>query len=73
MNSKTLTTGEVAKICNVATRTVAKWIDSGELKGFRLPGGKNRRVMAENLIAFMKRNNIPLELTNEEILNEISI
>ncbi len=73
MNNRTLTTGEVAKICNVATRTVAKWIDSGELKGFRLPGGKNRRVMMENLIAFMKRNNIPLELTNEEILNEISV
>ena len=73
MDNRTLTTGEVAKICNVATRTVAKWIDSGELKGFRLPGGKNRRVLPECLIAFMKRNDIPLELTKEEVLNEIVV
>ncbi|MEM6855338.1 MAG: regulator, partial [Planctomycetota bacterium] len=26
-----LTTGEVAKICNVAPRTVSKWFDSGQL------------------------------------------
>ena len=28
-----LTTGEVAKICNVAPRTVSKWFDSGALHG----------------------------------------
>jgi hypothetical protein len=33
-----LTTGDVAKICNVAPRTVSKWFDSGQLKGYRIPG-----------------------------------
>ena len=26
-----LTTGEVAKICNVAARTVSKWFDKGDI------------------------------------------
>ena len=29
---------DVANICHVAPRTVAKWIDSGRLKGYRIPG-----------------------------------
>ena len=39
-----LTTGEVAKICNVAPRTVSKWFDSGALTGYRIPGSKDRRI-----------------------------
>ena len=39
-----LTTGEVAKICNVAPRTVSKWFDSGALHGYRIPGSKDRRI-----------------------------
>ena len=35
-----LTTGEVAAICNVAPRTVSKWFDSGQLKGYRIPARK---------------------------------
>ena len=35
---KVFTTGQVAKICKVAPRTVSKWFDSGRLKGYRIPG-----------------------------------
>ena len=35
-----LTTGEVAKICNVAPRTVSKWFDSGALHGYRIPAAR---------------------------------
>ena len=56
-----LTTGEVAKICNVAPRTVSKWFDSGQLKGYRIPGSKDRRIPMANLIRFMKQHNIPLD------------
>ena len=38
IDKEVLTTGEVAKICNVAPRTVSKWFDSGSLKGYRIPG-----------------------------------
>ena len=55
-----LTTGEVAKICNVAPRTVSKWFDSGSLKGYRIPGSKDRRIPLSQLIRFMKQHNIPL-------------
>jgi excisionase family DNA binding protein len=55
-----LTTGEVAKICNVAPRTVSKWFDSGQLKGYRIPGSKDRRIPVNELIRFMKQNNMPL-------------
>ena len=31
-----LTTGDVARICSVAPRTVSKWFDMGLLKGYVL-------------------------------------
>lgn len=54
-----LTTGDVAKICNVAPRTVSKWFDSGQLKGYRIPGSKDRRIPVSELMRFMKAYNIP--------------
>jgi excisionase family DNA binding protein len=56
-----LTTGEVAKICNVAPRTVSKWFDSGQLKGYRIPGSKDRRIPVSELVRFMKEHGIPLD------------
>lgn len=56
-----LTTGEVAKICNVAPRTVSKWFDSGQLKGYRIPGSKDRRIPINALVKFMKSHGIPLD------------
>jgi len=55
-----LTTGEVAKICSVAPRTVSKWFDSGALRGYRIPGSKDRRIPLNQLIRFMKQHNMPL-------------
>jgi excisionase family DNA binding protein len=54
-----LTTGDVAKICNVAPRTVSKWFDSGQLRGYRIPGSKDRRIPLSELLRFMKANDIP--------------
>lgn len=56
-----LTTGEVAKICNVASRTVSKWFDSGQLRGYRIPGSKDRRIPVSNLRKFMKSHGIPMD------------
>ena len=56
-----LTTGEVAKICNVASRTVSKWFDSGQLRGYRIPGSKDRRIPVSNLVKFMKGHGIPMD------------
>ena len=57
-----LTTGQVAQICNVAPRTVTKWFDSGRLKGYRIPGSKDRRIPTTELIRFMKTHNIPTDV-----------
>jgi len=54
-----LTTGDVAKICNVAPRTVSKWFDNGQLKGYRIPGSKDRRIPVSELIRFMRVHNMP--------------
>ncbi len=56
-----LTTGEVAKICNVAPRTVSKWFDSGQLGGYRIPGSKDRRIPMSELLRFMREHGIPIE------------
>ncbi len=55
-----LTTGEVARICNVAPRTVSKWFDTGKLRGYRIPGSKDRRIPLQQLVRFMKLHGIPL-------------
>jgi excisionase family DNA binding protein len=60
-NKDVLTTGEVARICKVAPRTVTKWFDSGQLRGYRIPGSKDRRIPVTQLIRFMRQNNMPLE------------
>ncbi len=57
-----LTTGDVARICNVAPRTVSKWFDSGQLKGYRIPGSKDRRIPVNELVRFMKVNNMPTSM-----------
>jgi excisionase family DNA binding protein len=57
---KVYTTGEIAKICGVAPRTVSKWFDSGRLKGYRIPGSKDRRVTVADLDAFARENNLPV-------------
>lgn len=54
-----LTTGEVARICNVAARTVSKWVDSGRLEGYRIPGSKDRRIHVSALEQFMRAHGIP--------------
>ena len=54
-----LTTGDVAKICHVAPRTVSKWFDNGQLKGYRIPGSKDRRIPVSELLRFMKVHNMP--------------
>ena len=55
-----LTTGQVAKICNVAPRTVSKWFDTGQLRGYRIPGSKDRRIPMSHLLRFMRAYGIPL-------------
>lgn len=55
----TLSTSQVARLLGVAAGSVAKWIDQGQLKAGRTPGG-HRRVVAGDLIAFLRQQNLPI-------------
>ena len=55
-----LTTGDVARICHVAPRTVSKWFDSGKLRGYRIPGSRDRRIPVAQLVKFMQAHGMPL-------------
>ena len=70
---KVFTTGQVAKICKVAPRTVSKWFDSGRLRGYRIPGSQDRRIPREQLIRFLKEHGMPLGELEEEGLHKILI
>ena len=45
------TAGEVAILYGVSHRTACKMIDTGALKGFTVPGSKERRVLLADIRA----------------------
>lgn len=55
------TTGEAAKICKVSQQTIIRCFDSGQLKGFRVPGSRFRRIPRDQLFHFMRDNGIPTD------------
>lgn len=70
---KVFTTGQVAKICKVAPRTVSKWFDSGRLRGYRIPGSQDRRIPREHLLRFLKEHGMPLGELEAEVLNKVLV
>lgn len=60
-DKRIFTTGEAAQVCKVSQQTIIRCFDSGRLTGFRVPGSKFRRIPREELIRFMRQNNIPLD------------
>jgi excisionase family DNA binding protein len=55
------TTGEAAKICKVSQQTIIRCFDNGQLKGFRVPGSRFRRIPRDALYKFMKEHGIPTD------------
>lgn len=64
---KVFTTGEAAKVCKVSQQTIIRCFDSGRLNGFRVPGSRFRRIPREELIRFMRENEIPLESIGSDL------
>lgn len=50
-----MTTGEVGRRLGLAPRTVSRLIDSGSIKGYRIPGSNDRRVHREDFNAFCEQ------------------
>ena len=55
------TTGEAAKICRVSQQTIILCFDNGQLKGFRVPGSRMRKIPRKFLHQFMRENGIPTD------------
>lgn len=61
LDRKVLTTGQIARACGVAARTVTKWFDAGRFPGgFRIPGSRDRRVPREGVLAFLAAHGMPV-------------
>jgi len=52
---------------------VAKWFDSGRLKGFLVPGSRFRRIPRENFIKFLKEHGMPLGSLEEDTKAKVLI
>jgi excisionase family DNA binding protein len=65
MKNRVYTTGEVAVICGVSADTVSRWFDLGQIDGYRLGPGGDRRIPDESLRKFMVSHGIPLERLEE--------
>jgi excisionase family DNA binding protein len=59
---KPLTTGEIARICQVSQATVLNWIRDRGLKAYATPGG-HYRVIPSDLQAFATRYRMPIDLS----------
>lgn len=57
---KTLRPSEIAVYCDVHQRTVSRWIASGQLKGFKLPGRGNYRVLLADFLQFLQAQQMPM-------------
>lgn len=67
--SKSYTSGEVAKFCGVTLRTVIRWIERGSLKAYKLPGRGNNRITKDEVLRFMNEFEMPIphELTQVSV------
>ena len=52
------TTHEVSRLLHVNPRSVINWIEQSLLPSYRTPGG-HRRIRREDLLAFLRKHQIP--------------
>ncbi|UPT74651.1 MAG: response regulator [Elusimicrobiota bacterium] len=69
---KTFTTFEVARLCGVFHTTVINWVNKGKLKARVTPGG-HRRIPLSELVAFMKKYEMPVPSDIEDMHKHILI
>ena len=61
---------EAAKVCQVSEQTIIQCFEGGQLKGYRLPGSRDRRIPREALFRFMEENGIPTDNLDREGIAE---
>ena len=71
---KFVTTGEIARICEVSPKTVIAWIEPKQLKWFRIGRGP-RKITLADLYEFLGSRNFPIASQEElsRMLEEQSV
>jgi len=62
-----ISVGFIAKRCGVSNTTVLRWISTGRLPAFRLPGG-HYRIDSYDFSRFLTRYSLPVRSRNPENL-----
>ena len=57
--------GFIAKRCGVSNTTVLRWISTGQLPAFRLPGG-HYRVGSQDFSDFLTKNSMAVGKTTQK-------
>ena len=65
-SDRVFTSGEVAEVCGVSADTVSRWFDLGQIEGYRLGPGGDRRIPYDSLRKFMLSHGIPLDRLEED-------
>ena len=60
-----ISVGFIAKRCGVSNTTVLRWISTGQLLAFRLPGG-HYRIERNDFSEFLTKYSIPARNTHHE-------
>jgi hypothetical protein len=61
---------EAAEVCKISEQAIIQCFDRGQLKGYRLPGSRDRRIPRESLFRFMEENGIPSDDLDREGIAE---
>jgi two-component system response regulator VicR len=69
---KPLTTGEIARVCQVSQATVLNWIRDRGLVAFTTPGG-HYRVLPADLQEFAARYRMPIDFAPASRVTESSV
>ena len=73
MKQDIFTASDIAKIARTSRQTVNRWLNNGEMNGYRFTKTGDWRVSRKELINFLKSNNIPLDLLRDEDVIKILI
>jgi excisionase family DNA binding protein len=65
MKRITFTTSDITPICSHTRQTVKRWLEKGEIRGYRVGTSGHWRLLAEDLALFLKNNNIPFPQPKE--------
>jgi excisionase family DNA binding protein len=66
MKKSAFTTSDIAKISHHTRETVKRWLERGEINGYRVGASGHWRVLPEDLAIFLKKNNIPYPAPEEK-------